>query len=55
MMIGVKEVAALLEVSESKAYAVIRRLNRELAEEGFLTVRGRVPESYLKKRFHLDE
>ena len=54
MMLNVKEVQALLNVSESKAYGIIRRLNLELKKEGFLTVRGRIPENYLKRRFKLE-
>lgn len=53
MMLSVKQVQTILHVSESKAYAIIRSLNQELKGQGFLTVRGRVPEQYLKKRFHL--
>jgi hypothetical protein len=55
MLLNVKEVQTILHVSESKAYGIIRSLNQELREQGFLTVRGRVPEQYLKKRFHLWE
>ena len=51
MLLNVKEVQTILHVSESKAYGIIRSLNQELREQGFLTVRGRVPEQYLKKRF----
>lgn len=54
-MIGVNEVEEMLGVAESKAYEIIRNLNKELNREGYLTVRGRVPESYLKKRYKLDE
>ena len=55
MLLSVKEVQTILHVSESKAYAIIRSLNQELKRQGFLTVRGRVPEKYLKKRFCLWE
>ena len=41
----------LLMVSESKAYGLIRQMNDELQDQGFLTVRGRIPVSYVKKRF----
>lgn len=41
----------LLSVSESKAYGLIRTMNEELQAQGYLTVRGRVPVSYVKKRF----
>ena len=40
--IGAKEVAEILGVSEGKAYAVIRGLNQELKEKGYITVQGKV-------------
>lgn len=50
-MLGAKGVMELLGVSESSAYSFIRQMNAELAEKGFLTIRGKVPRSYLEKRF----
>lgn len=41
----------LLMVSESKAYGLIRQMNDELQDQGFLTVRGRIPVAYVEKRF----
>lgn len=46
---GVTEV--LGGISESKAYELIRQMNSELAARGFLTIRGKIPRSYLEKRF----
>ncbi len=40
--IGAKEVAEILGVSESKSYGIIRELNKELKERGFITVQGKV-------------
>lgn len=50
-MIGVKEVSEMLGVSESKAYDYIRKMNDELRKDNFLTVRGRVPLTYVEHRF----
>ena len=50
-MYEVKDVEELLCVGETKAYQIIRTLNEELQEKGFMTVRGRVSSSYLKERF----
>lgn len=49
---GVEEVKQVLQIKDSKAYAVIRKLNAELAQKGYLTVRGKVPEKYLLERFY---
>ena len=46
-----QDLAGLLEVSESKAYGLIRTMNEELERDNYLTVRGRVPVAYVKKRF----
>lgn len=46
-----KELAAVLQVSESKAYQYIRQMNEELQQKGFLTVRGKVSRAYAEERF----
>lgn len=46
-----KDLEEILSVSESKAYELIRTMNEELQSQGYLTVRGRVPVAYVKKRF----
>lgn len=50
-MLDVKDVMEILGVSETKAYAYIRQMNAELAKDGFLTIRDKVPRSYVEKRF----
>lgn len=46
-----KDLSELLSVSESKAYGLIRIMNEELQNQGFLVVRGRAPAAYVEKRF----
>ena len=48
----VEEVAAELGVSVSYAYKVIRRLNDELREKGFITVAGKVSRQYFNERVY---
>ena len=48
------ELADLVGVSHSKAYGFIRRMNTELQQKGFLTVRGKVNRSYALERFGLE-
>ena len=38
----VDDVAEELSVSKSKAYKIVRQLNKELEEKGIITVAGRV-------------
>ena len=48
--IRVDEVAAILGISKSYAYKIVRTLNQELKEKGFLTVAGRVSRNYFMER-----
>lgn len=54
-LVRVDTVKELLSVSESKAYNVIKKLNMELEDKGYMTVRGRVPIDYLKERFNIND
>ena len=47
-----EEVAAELDVSVSYAYKVIRMLNKELRDKGFITVTGRVNRQYFNERVY---
>ena len=50
--IRVDEVAKELEISESHAYKIMRKLNRELEAKGYITVAGRVNRQYFNERFY---
>lgn len=52
-MVCVGEVMKRLGVKESKAYSIIRSLNKELKSNGYITVCGRVPRRYFEKRTFL--
>ena len=54
-LIGADKVMALLGVKETKAYDIIKRLNREQEEQGRLTIRGKTNEQYLLERFGLTD
>lgn len=54
--IEVDEAMELLGVGRSKAYAILRQCNAELAAMGLMTFRGKCPRRYLyKKIYGLDE
>lgn len=53
--IRVEEVAKELDVSESHAYKIIRKLNKELEAKGFITIAGRVNRQYFNERFYNTE
>ena len=50
-----KEVCEILQISTSKASAVIRQLQDGMKEQGYLVIEGRIPEEYLRKRFMLED
>ncbi|HBU13110.1 MAG TPA: ICEBs1 excisionase [Clostridiales bacterium] len=50
--IDAHQLAELVGFSTGSAYKVIRQLNRELADLGFITIPGKVPKKYFKKRWY---
>lgn len=46
------EVAEELGISKPYAYKLIRKLNDELKEKGFVTISGRVNRQYLNERLY---
>lgn len=52
-MMQALEVADLLQVSRATAYKIVKQLNEELEQRGFFTIRGKIPEDYLRERFNL--
>lgn len=51
----IDDVMDMLCVKQGKGYQIIRALNRELEDQGYMTVNGRVPIDYLKERFNLKD
>lgn len=49
-VLNVDDVKNLLQVSKPKAYEIIRKLNTELKDKGYLTVQGKIREDYLFER-----
>lgn len=54
-MINAQEVAVIMECSEGFAYKMIRTLNKELRDKGYITRSGRVPRKYFLERTGLEE
>lgn len=51
--VDVKELAGILESSESKAYKVLQQLNDELKKKGMIVVAGKVSRRYLEERIYI--
>ena len=50
--ITAKDVQEELGVSLSYAYKLIRKLNAEREDEGYVTIKGRVSRSYFEERIY---
>ena len=51
-VLNVRDVMAALEVSESKAYGIIKKLNQELEAQGYITVRGKISRVYFEEKLY---
>ena len=51
-MMTAEDGAAELGISKGHAYKVIRQLNKELENSGFIVVAGKVPRAFWEKRFY---
>lgn len=47
-----KGVADMLDISVSSAYNLIRKMNAELQQSGFLTLQGKVPRAYFCEKWY---
>ena len=45
-----KDISLIINRSEGYAYKLIRQLNKELAEKGYITIAARIPRKYFEKR-----
>lgn len=54
LMINAQEIAGIMECSEGFAYKLIRQLNQELQNKGYITRAGRVPRKYFFERTGID-
>ena len=51
-MMTVDDVMEELGVKRSKAYSILKQLNDELAKEGYVAVRGKIPRLYWETEFY---
>lgn len=52
LFIKADEVAEDLGVSKPYAYKLVKKLNAELADKGFMTITGRVSRRYYEEKFY---
>lgn len=51
--IHAEEVTEVMEISVPYAYKIIRKLNQELSDKGFITETGRVNRGYFNERVYI--
>ena len=51
-MMSADEVAQELNCSKSYAYKLVKKLNQELAAQGYITIAGRIQKTYLAKKIN---
>ncbi|MFI3254502.1 MAG: ICEBs1 excisionase [Eubacteriales bacterium] len=47
-----QDVSTAMGISRSKAYQIIKSLNEELKEMGYITVAGKCPIQFFKKKYY---
>ena len=52
LFVRAAEIAEKLEISKPYAYKLVREMNEELKQKGFLTIPGRVSRRYFEKKFY---
>ena len=50
MFMEVQDVTEMLNISEGKAYEIIRMLNEKLKQQGYMVVQGKVNTKYFFKK-----
>lgn len=48
-----KEVAIMLDISVTSAYRIIKDLNDDLKEDGYIVISGRIGKSYLESKIRM--
>ncbi len=51
-MITANEIATELGISKPHAYKIIRQLNEELKESGYVVISGKIPKMFWMKKFY---
>lgn len=48
----VEDVMEMFGIKETKAYQIIKKLNSELNDKGYITVAGRISKKYFDERYY---
>lgn len=53
LLLTCNDICKILQVSHSKAYEVIRKLNEEMEHNGYITVAGKVNVRYFSEKSYI--
>lgn len=51
-MMSVDDIAKEVSCSKSLAYKIVKQLNKELSEQGYITFAGRIPRAYWETKMY---
>ena len=54
LFLNVSDVCSYMSISKPKGYQVIRQLNNELNDKGYLTIAGKVSKAYFLSKVFID-
>lgn len=46
------EIAEMLGISKGHAYKLVKQLNEELANRGYITIAGKIPKKYFAEHYY---
>ncbi len=52
MFVSASEMAEILGISRAHSYKIIKKLNTELEEKGFMTLTGKVNRKFFEEKFY---
>lgn len=55
MYLKAEDIMKILDISQASAYRIILKLNNELNENGFYTVKGRTSKKYFQEKYNVEK
>lgn len=46
------DISVMLGISKASAYSIIRRLNKELEEKGYIVLQGKISKAYFSEKWY---
>ena len=46
-----EEISKMIGVGKTSAYAIVKKLNKELSDKGYIVVSGKIPKNYFNEKY----